>query len=107
MYDVISYIVFLLFLGLVVRGYRDPNEYDFSKALEADIVHNHFQYVSFSFVHLSYDLYIQSFIPSFLHSFIHSFILELHHATLALATFPFLSCDSLLLRSEILALREE
>ena len=43
--DLMSYMVFLTFLVLVVRGYRDPDEYYFRKALEDDIVHQHFKSV--------------------------------------------------------------
>lgn len=48
MRELISYLVFLIFLGLVMRGYRDNDAYDFSKTLQDDIVHNHFQSVSIS-----------------------------------------------------------
>ena len=44
--ELISYIIFLMFLALVARGYRDTDEYYFSKALRDDIVHSHFDNVS-------------------------------------------------------------
>ena len=44
--DILSYLVFLTFLCFVVRGYRDPDEYLFRKALDDDIVHSHYQQVS-------------------------------------------------------------
>ncbi|XP_065069836.1 uncharacterized protein LOC135694887 isoform X2 [Rhopilema esculentum] len=43
--DILSYLVFLTFLCLVVRGYRDPDEYLFRKALNDDIVHSHYEHL--------------------------------------------------------------
>ena len=43
--ELVSYIIFLMFLALVARGYRDTDEYYFSKALRDDIVHSHFDIV--------------------------------------------------------------
>ena len=55
--DLMSYLVFLTFLALVVRGYRDPDEYYFRKALEDDIVHHHFKSVRkypYVYYHVAY-----------------------------------------------------
>ena len=56
--DLLSYCVFLIFLVLVVRGYRDPDEYNFRKALEDDIVHQHFRFVSWPFFMIYLLLYL-------------------------------------------------
>ncbi len=50
--DLISYLIFLLFLGFVVRGYRDPDAYNFNKALTDDVIHKHFDNVSFGLISL-------------------------------------------------------
>ena len=44
-----------MFLALVVRGYRDTDEYYFSKALRDDIVHEHFDKVSLPFYQICVD----------------------------------------------------
>ena len=56
--DFISYVIFLMFLAFVARGYRDTDGYYFSKALTDDIVHQHFEHVSlFSFAVSLYCVY--------------------------------------------------
>ena len=44
--ELVSYMIFLMFLVFVVRGYRDNDEYYFSKSLRDDVVHGHFDKVS-------------------------------------------------------------
>ena len=60
--DFLSYLLFLTFLFLVVRGYRDPNEYYFRKALQDDVVHRHF--TSVSEIHTFYFTFFVTQLPN-------------------------------------------
>ena len=50
--DVVSYVIFLMFLSFVVHGYRDPEAYRFAKILEKTVIGDNFQEVSSIYLHI-------------------------------------------------------